>query len=339
METREREAIGRTRRAIGGVVVLVLLTGLTPPAGAASDPPRLGVLMMARSVGTVEPFVDGLRALGHVDGRTVVIQWKSDNARGERLPELAAELVRAKVAVIYALGPEARAAARKATATIPIVAIAGADPVAEGFAESLARPGGNVTGLTATYPDLPGKQLELMKEMVPELTRVGTIWDATAFGAAAAPENRRFVEPMTSGARALGLDLRFIEVRVPGDFERVLQAARRDGAQALRVGETSMIHAHRAELAKAAIEARVPLFGQFRESGEAGYLAAYGVNLDVLHRRAAGYVDRILKGAAPGTLPIERPSALELVVNLKTARALGLAIPRAVLTRADRRIE
>ena len=332
--------MSRSRRAIGGVVLLALvLAAPAPRAHPASDPPRVGVLMMGRSVGSTDPFVDGLRALGHVDGRTVVIQWKLDEARGERLPALAAELVRANVAVIYAIGPEARAAARKATATIPIVTIAGADPVAEGFAESLARPGGNVTGLTATYSELPAKQLELIKEIVANLTRVGTIWDATAFGGAAAPQNRPYVEPMTSGARALGLDLRFLEVRVPADFERVLQAAKRDGIQALRVGETAMIGAHRAQLAAEAIKARVPLIGQFRQSADAGYLAAYGVNLEVLHRRAARYVDRILKGAAPGTLPIERPSTLELVVNLKTARALGLTIPRAVLARADRRIE
>jgi putative ABC transport system substrate-binding protein len=332
-------AVGRSRGALVGAILVALLSLAVSPPLHAAPPPRVGVLIMARTVGAVQPFTEKLRALGHEDGRTVVIEWKRDEGRGERLPQLAAELVRAKVAVIYAIGPEARVAARRATTAIPIVAVAGADPVAEGFAESLARPGGNITGLTATYPELPAKQLELIKETVADVTRVGTVWDATAFGPADAPENRRFVEPMTAGARALGLDLRFFEVRGPADFARLLQATKRDGVQALRVGETAMIGAHRAQIAGEAIKARLPLFGQFRQSAEAGYLAAYGVNLDVLHERAAVYVDRILKGAAPGTLPIERPTALELVVNLKTAKAIGLAIPRAVLARADRRIE
>lgn len=329
-----------SRRGLGAIVLgLVLLPGGGAGAAPARAAPRVGVLMIARTVGAGQAFADGLRDLGHVDGKSVVIDWKRDEGKGDRLPAFAAELVAAKVAVIYAVGPEARDAARKATSTIPIVMLAGFDPVAEGVAQSLARPGGNITGLTATYPELPGKQLELIKELVPGITRVGTLWDSSAFGPASAPENQRFTRPMHDGARTLGLELRIIEVRTPAEIEATLASVARDGIRALRVGETALLGSLRAPIAEDAMRRKLVLVGQFRQSAEAGYLAAYGVNLETLHRRAAGYVDRILKGAAPGTLPIERPSKLELVVNLKTAKAIGLTVPRAVLTRADRRIE
>jgi len=333
------------RRARGVVATAVALALLAPagapaaPATPASPPPRVGVLMMARTLGAAQAFTDGMRDLGRVDGKTVVIDWKRDDGMGDRLPAFAAELVAAKVAVIYAVGPEARDAARKATSSIPIVMLAGTDPVAEGVAESLARPGGNLTGLTVTYPELPGKQLELIKEILPGLTRVGTLWDVSAFGAVSAPGGQRFAKPMQDGARSLGLDLRFIEVKSPAEIEAALGAAARDGLKALRVGESALLSSVRVPLAEDAMRRKLVLVGQFRQSAEAGYLAAYGVSLEALHRRAAGYVDRILKGAAPGTLPIERPGKLELVVNLKTAKAIGITVPRAVLTRADRRIE
>jgi putative ABC transport system substrate-binding protein len=295
--------------------------------------------MIGSSDTGVRPFVEALRALGHVEGKTIAIEWKRDEGRGERLPALAAELVAAKVALVYAVGPEARAAARGATATIPIVMLAGTDPVSEGFAQSLERPGGNVTGLVATYPELAARQLELLKELVPGLARVGALWDAGAFGAASAADNQRFVGPLRERARALGLELRFMEVRTPGDVEGALAAASSAGLQAVRVGETTMLSRLRGSIAADAIRRKLPVIGQVPQSAEGGYLAAYGVSLSALHRRAAGYADRILRGAAPGTLPIEKPSKLELVLNLRTARALGLTVPPAVLARADRRLE
>jgi putative ABC transport system substrate-binding protein len=327
----------RRRALLAGAVA----AGVPGAAGAQrpAAPVRIGILMIGGSTAGVRPFVDELRTLGHPEGPGVVIDWKRDEGRGDRLRELAAEMVRGGVKLIYAVGPEARAAARAATSTVPIVMLAGTDPVAEGFAQSLARPGGNVTGLTATYPELAGKQFELIKELLPGITKVGTLWDTGAFGPPAGPEAERFAGPMRAGARGLGLELRVLEVRSAAEVQAALDTAARDGIRALRVGETAMFGALRVPLAAEAVRRKLVLVGQFAQSAEAGYLAAYGVSLAALHRRAAGYADRILRGAAPGRLPIERPSALELVVNLKTARALGLAVPRAVLTRADRVIE
>ena len=326
--------------AIAGPVLLALVAvALCAPAAAQPGPRRVGILMIGSSPAGVQPFVDALRELGHVDGKTIAIEWKRDEGRGERLPALAAELVAAKAALVYAVGPEARAAARSASTTIPIVMLAGTDPVSEGVAASLERPGGNVTGLTATDPQLTARQLELLKELVPGLARVGALWDAGAFGAATAPDNQRFVSPLRESARALGLDLQFMEVRTPGDVEGALAAAGRAGIQAVRVGETTMLSRLRGSIATDAIRRKLPVIGQVPQSAEGGYLAAYGVSLSALHRRAATYADRILRGAAPGTLAIEKPSKLELVVNLKTARALGLTVPASVLARADRKIE
>jgi putative ABC transport system substrate-binding protein len=295
---------------------------------------RVGFLVMAPNPGVEEAFPRGLRDLGYRDARDVVVEWRSAEGHYDRMPALAAELLRLHVDVIVAGGPEARRAAMEATSTIPIVVVGGSDPVEEGWAVSLARPGGNVTGLTATHPGVGGKKLELLKEMIPGLARVAVIWDP---GRAGSPAT--FASSMRAVTRALGLDLQMIEVRQPADFDRAFQRALRDKRQAVSVVETAMVFAHRAEIAERARKARLAAIGEWRPSADAGYLVTYGADLADLLRRAAVYVDKILKGGHPGNLPIERPSKFDLVINLKTAKALGLTVPQSVLLRTDQVIQ
>lgn len=208
--------------------------------------------------------------------------------------------------------------------------------MAEGWAASLARPGGNVTGFTVTYPDITGKRLELLKEMIPGLLQVAVIWDPDTIPPSVAVETW---ERTRTAARWLGLDIGLIEVRSPADFDAAFRRAIQDRRQAVSVAETAMVLAHRTDLAERARKTRLPMIGQSKLSATAGYLASYGPDLGDLLRRAAGHVDRILKGGRPSDLPIERPTKFELVINLKTAKMLGLAIPPSVVLRADQLIE
>jgi putative tryptophan/tyrosine transport system substrate-binding protein len=324
-------------RLIGLAVVLTIGLLAAPLAVSAQQPgkiTRVGFLVMARNPGVEEAFPRGLRDLGYLDGRDVVVEWRSAEGRYDHMSALAAELLRLHVDIIVAGGPEARRAAMEVTSTIPIVVVGGSDPIAEGWAVSLARPGGNVTGLTATHPEMGGKKLELLKEMIPGLARVAVIWDPSRAGSPAT-----FASSMRPVARALGLDLQMIEVRQPADFDRAVRQAIRDKGQAVSVVETAMIFAHRAEIAERARKGCPAAIGEWRPSADAGYLVSYGADLADLLRRAAIYVDKILKGVRPGDLPIERPSKFELVINLKTAKALGLTIPQTLLQRADHVIE
>jgi putative ABC transport system substrate-binding protein len=249
---------------------------------------------------------------------------------------LARELVADGVDVIVAAGPEARIAAMSATTAIPIVVIGGSDAVAEGWAVSLARPGGNVTGLTVTLPELLGKQLQLLTEMVPGLLRVAVLRDPDAIP----PEVRATQTIMIQNiARSLRVTIQHAEVRRPTEFEAVFRRVVQNGEQAVIVNETAMIFSHRAQIAERAQRNRLPAIGQWSASAHAGFLATYGADLSDLLHRSSRHVDRILKGAKPADLPVEQPTKFELSINLRTAKALGLTIPSLLLARADQVIE
>jgi putative tryptophan/tyrosine transport system substrate-binding protein len=232
-----------------------------------------------------------------------------------------------KVDVLVVPGSRLVRAAQQATTSLPIVMVAGGDPVGQGFVASLARPDGNITGLTVQHPELHGKTLELVKETLPRLSRAALLWETNVD-----LSGRRDIE---DAARSLGVQLQTLEVRSPEEFPHLFQTAVEARAEALYVAETAMLSAHLAQIADFAVKSRLPAFGQTRPSAEAGLLLSYGPNVADLFRRAATYVDKILKGAKPGDLPVERPMKLELVINLKTAKALGLTIPPALLFQAN----
>ena len=312
-----------------------LLTGPAPAQGAAKLP-RVGLLMGGTPASTaplVAAFRQGLRDLGYVGGQNVALELRYAEGRAERLPGLAAELVRQKVELVVTGNPAAARAAQQATGTIPIVFAAVGDPVAEGFVASLARPGGNLTGLSPMSPDLVGKQLELLKETVPRLSRVAVLRDP------AHPDHPPMVRQAEGAVRALGLRLALIDA---GSADALDGAFRRMAAE--RVG-SALVLRHwrflqlRARIADLAAQAALPTMFGHREEAEAGGLMSYGANTEALFRRAGTYVDKILKGAKPTDLPVEQPMKFELVVNLKTARALGLTFPPSILIRADQVIQ
>ncbi|HEV8458500.1 MAG TPA: ABC transporter substrate-binding protein, partial [Methylomirabilota bacterium] len=291
---------------------------------------------LAASPHRQEAFRQGLRDLGYVEGRNVVIEYRDAEGNVERLPALAAELVALKVDVIVVGGTPAVLAAKQATKTIPIVFTVAADPVADGLVTSLARPGGNVTGLSNLGPELVGKCLEQLKQAVPGVSRVAVLWQPGAFGERTEKDMLKEAEV---AARALGVRPQFVEARGPDDFDRAFSDMTRARAGALTVLLSPMFFNERRRLVDLAAKNRLPAVYQVREFVDAGGLMSYGANLADLVRRAATYVDRILKGAKPGDLPVEQPTKFELVINLKTAKALGLTIPQSVLGRADEVIQ
>jgi putative ABC transport system substrate-binding protein len=280
-----------------------------------------------------EAFRQGLRERGWVEGRNAVIEWRFAEGKMERFPDLAADLVRLKVDLIVTLGGPAARAAKQATTTIPIVAVAVSDPVGQGFVGSLARPGGNVTGLATLFPELAVKRLGLLTEILPGVSRVAVLWNA------ANPGNVIILRGVQAAARTLGVTLQSREVRGPDDFEAAFAKMSRERPDALMILDDPLLFQYRASIVDFAAKKRLPTMHPFRESVEAGGLIAYSVNLAELNRRAAEYVDKILKGADPAELPIEQPTEFELVINLKTAKALGLTIPPSLLQRADQVIE
>jgi putative tryptophan/tyrosine transport system substrate-binding protein len=278
-------------------------------------------------------FFQGLRDLGYVEGQNVLIEGRWYGDRSERLPALAAELVRLPVDVIVAGTAPSPEAAKRATSTIPIVMANHSDPVASGLVASLARPGGNVTGLSSVGPELSGKQLQLLKETLPSLSRVAVLTNPTI------PSQALSVREMEVAARSLKLQLQVVEARAPSEFADAFSAATRERAGGLVVLGGSVFFAHRPRLVELAAQNRLPTMYGPREFAQVGGLMAYGVDIRDSWRRAAGYVDRILKGAKPADLPVEQPTKFELVINLKAAKALGLTIPPSVLARADQVIE
>jgi putative ABC transport system substrate-binding protein len=286
--------------------------------------------MATASARNVEAFQQGLRELRWVEGQNIVIDYRFAEGRVDRLPEFAAELVRLKVDVIVA-GPTPPAlAAKNATGTVPIVMTNAADPIELGLVASLARPGGNVTGLAwSVNLEIIGKGVELLKETVPKLRRGAVLANP------ANPGNMRAVEAVKTAARSSGVHLQLLEVRGPSDFDGAFAAMTKQRVEALLVVADSMLALHRSRIADLAAKARLPSMHGLREEVEAGGLMSYGPNLLANNRRAAGFVDKILKGAKPADLPVEQPTAYELAINLKTAKALGLTIPQSLLLRAD----
>jgi len=314
----------------------LLAAPLAAEAQQAGKVYRLGVLevvLMTSNATNLAAFRQGLGELGYAEGKNFVIEYRSADGRPERFPQLAEELVRLKVDVILTRGTPAALAAKQATGTIPIVMASSGDPLATGLVASLARPGGNVTGLSALATDIEGKQLELVSGIVPKITRVGFLFNMSN---PVRQAEWKEAEPL---ARSTGLQPHLIDLRAVRDLDAALEAAMRQRIGALIVGVDAVTQANREQIAQALIKRRLPSMSREREFVGAGGLMSYGVHYPDLYRRAGGYVARILKGAKPADLPVEQPTTFELVINLKTAKALGLTIPPSLLARADELIQ
>jgi putative ABC transport system substrate-binding protein len=273
----------------------------------------------------------GLRELGYVEGKNIVIERRFAEGKLDRLPTLAADLARLKVDVIVTAGPLPTRAAKEATSTIPIVMAQDPDPVGNGFVASLARPGGNITGLATLFPEMSGKRLELLKEIIPDLSRVAV------FGTSTYPGNAQALKESELAAKAFGVKLQHLDVLDPKGIETAFRAASKGRADAgLWLVAGGVAGGHRTRILELAEKSRLPVIYGSRGIVEAGGLMTYGVSLTDLSRRAATYVDKILKGAKPADLPVEQPTKFELVINLKTAKQIGVTIPSHVLARADR---
>jgi len=312
--------------------VLIALCG-SAEAQQPKKVPRIGFLS-AVSPSTIsarlDAFRQGLRELGYVEGKNIVIEWRSAEGKSDRLPGLAAELVRLKVDLVVSGGVATTRAAKQATVTIPIVMASDDDPVGSGFAASLARPGGNITGLSTLSPEISGKQLELLKEIVSKLSRVAIGGDVTRPGIPQA------LREINVAADALGVQVQYLELREPKDIETAFRAASKEHADAVLVLGSPVLLSQRRQIADVAAKSRLPAIYPRPEFVEDGGLMSYGVSFTDLFRRAATYVDKILKGAKPADLPIEQPTKFELVINLKTAKQISFTIPPSVLARADR---
>jgi putative ABC transport system substrate-binding protein len=314
---------------------LVSAVTLSPLATSAEPPARrIGLLMTTTPVAAshiAAAFADGLRELGHVEGKDVIFEYRWAEGKPERFAEMAAELVRHKVDVIVASSQAPALAAKRATQTIPIVMVNATDPVEAGLVASLARPGGNVTGLSQQLtPEIRAKQLQLLKEALPKISRVAVLWSA------ATTVGRGEYE---AAGRALGLRIQFVEVRGADDLGRAFAALVGERVDAVLVPGDTLLFTERQRVAALAREHRLAGIYSLREFTEAGGLMSYSARISEQFRRAAGYVDKILRGANPATLPVESPTQYELVINLKTAKALGLTIPQSVLVRADEIIQ
>jgi len=318
------------------VIVMLALGLLAVPL--ASDAQQVGKVARIGYLSPVSPgsspqlvaFQQGLAQLGWVEGENLAIEYRWAEGRLDQLPDLAAELVRLKMDVIVTWGP-AILAAQRATGTIPIVMASTLDAVQSGFVASLARPGGNITGLSFMNPELTAKRLELLKELVPRVSRVVGLWDPTSA--------RDQVEEAKRGAQALRLHLAIVEARGPTDLDSAFRAAKKERAQALYVFASPIFVTHRQLLIALAAKNRLPAMYESRTFVASGGLVSYGPNFSDLYRRAATYVDKIQKGAKPADLPVEQPTRFELVINMKTAKAVGLTIPPSVLIRADHLIQ
>jgi putative ABC transport system substrate-binding protein len=278
-------------------------------------------------------FVEALQDVGLVEGTNVTFERRYAENRLDRLPELAAELVHLNVDVIVTGGTLAPLAVKRATSTIPVVMMSAGDPLGSGLVTSLARPGGNITGLSLMAPDLGAKRLELLRELLPHVYRVGILWNA------ANPYSALVFKETESAAQILHIQLQSIEVRSPDDFDSALEAATQQSMDALITVEDPLTFSHRKRIADFAASNRLPAIHGIKEFVDAGGLIAYGTSQAGLYRRGAGYVEKILKGARPADLPVQQPTKFELVINLKTAKALGLDVPATLLARADEVIE
>ena len=325
------EATGERKIFCFALCALVLALGFSAEAQQPKKVPRIGFLSPAYEPSSVsEAFVGGLHELGYIEGRNITIEYRHGQGRFDRLPELAGEMVRLKVDVIFARGLQAAKAAKDATKTIPIVTVA-SDPVGSGLVASLARPGGNVTGLDLTWQELGEKYLELLKEVVPRFSHVAVIWNPDGAGM-----SLRFTE-IRGAAQTLRVRLQSLEVRGSDpDFESALKTATKGRVQGVIVLGNPIFRTHKTRLLNLTEKSRLPAVYEDGEFVDAGGLMSYGPNFAHLYRRAAYYVDRILKGAKPADLPVERPTKFELIINLKAAKQIGLTIPPNVLVRADK---
>ena len=324
------------RTFLAGTGAVLLAAPLAAEAQQARKAPLIGILWnnpLAATAHIVEAFRQGLRELGYVEGQNIVIEFRSAEGRMERAPDLAAELVGLKVDVIVTGTTPGVRAAQQATSTIPIVMGISYDAVLEGLVASLARPGGNVTGLSLLIPELMGKRLELLKEVVPKVSLVAVLWNGNDPGLALV-----FKQTVVA-TRASGVRLRPLEVRADDEFGTAFQTANREHVGAVIMIDDPFTFRSRTLIAALAAKHRLPMMAGFREFTEAGGLISYGANLADSYRRAAAFVDKILKGAKPGDLPVEQPTKFELAINLKTAKALGLTIPQSLLARADQVIQ
>lgn len=328
-------------RLIGLVALLALGLSLMPLTGDAQQAGRVWRIGSLNTSPIPVPgqnaiwdsFLNRMRELGYVDGQNFSIEFRTTGGPADRLPDLAAELVRLKVDLILVPATQAALAAKHATTTIPIVMAAAVNPVETGLVTSLARPGGNITGLTVSGGTLSRKRLELLREVVPKVSRVAVLMDPTN------PAHSIFWRETEVAAQLLRVQLQRSEARAPDEIEAAFAAIAKSRAQALVVFTEPMIYSQRTRIADLAAKNRLPTVSMIRGHAEAGDLMTYGPDYRDLYRRTAEIVDKILKGAKPADIPIEEPTKLELVVNLKTARALGLAIPQSILVRADELIQ
>ncbi len=321
------------RTFLAGTGAVLLSAPLAAEAQQAGKVPRIGFLANVRSPAT-EGFQQGLREFGYIEGQNIIVEWRFAEGRFERLPELAEELVLLKVDIIVAPNPFYVEPARRATKSIPIVFALVPDPVGAGFVQSLARPGGNITGLSSVSDELAGKRLELLKEAVPRVNRVAFLADSRVPGVA--------LRETEIAAHALGVQLdvfRIQDARSVKEMDNVFESMAMKGARAVIEGSSPAFYAQRREIAALALKNRLPLMSAWVESPEAGGFMSYSASYPDLMRRSAVYVDKILKGAKPADLPVEQPTRFELVINLKTAKALGLTIPPPLLLRVDQVIE
>jgi putative tryptophan/tyrosine transport system substrate-binding protein len=341
----EGDPIGMSRKATGvrktlrkhifGCAVSAMLMALCFPV-AAQQPtkiPSIGYLStvsLSVNAARIEAFRQGLRDLKYVEGKNVVIEWRSAEEKLNHLSSLAAELVRLRVDVIVTAAPPPTRAAMATTATIPIVMAFSDDPVGSGFVDSLARPGGNVTGLSSLAPEISGKQLELLKEIVPRLAR------AAVLGTSTVPQYAQVVKEIELAAKAYGVKVQYLNVLNVKDIETAFRAAAKGRADAVLVLGSPILNSQRTQIVDLAAKSRLPAAYSRPEYVDAGGLMTYGANIPDLFRRAATYVDKILKGAKPADLTVEKPTKFEFIINLKAAKQIGLTIPPNVLARADR---
>ena len=319
----------------------LLALGAAPLASLAQQPRnvwRIGILSQTTRPATLDAdnlsnFLRGLRELGYVEGRNLIVEWRFADDKLDRLPALAAELVALRADVLVSTANAGPLALQKATSEIPIVMTSASDPVGSGLVKSLARPGGNITGLSTINAELSPKRLELLLEIVPRLSHVAVLLDP------ASPANRPILESLEAAAKKPGVKVLALETRTLREIEDAFGAMARHKVRALIVPSDPLFSQHRFRIAELAAKNRLPSLSADRRYAEAGSLASYGTSLSESYHRAAAYADRILKGARPGDLPVEQPTTFELVINAKTAKTLGIRIPQSLLIRADRVIE
>jgi putative ABC transport system substrate-binding protein len=324
----------KTKMTVLTLCALLFALCISAAAPQSAKVPRIGYLAVASlssATERIEPFRQGLRELGYVEGKNLIIEWRSADGKTDRMPLLAAELVQLKVDVIVTAGTGATRPAKAATSTIPIVMAQDDDPVANSFVASLARPGGNITGLSTLSPEISGKRLELLKEIIPKFARVAVFGTSTSAAAAKA------LEEVKLAAAAMKLQLQYLDVLNSKDTESAFRAAAKGRAEAvLWLVSGSVGRTERTQILELAVKSRLPVIYESRGWVESGGLMTYGRNQPDLDRRAATYVDKILKGAKPADLPVEQPTKFEFIINLKAAKQIGLTIPPNVLARADR---